>query len=521
MQFLNDKFFRVAVILFFFLMALPFMFSTPEPEKKDNTPVLEFEDKNPVYNIINRIAKFYGLKKENKDKDFTLNNAQISQIKKQIAEKKEKQLEQSIKEKLVGKTYQNTDTATSQGALSKNTNNQEAGINSTNNNPYQSTNTYVKLNNEIYEILKDKENKQYLSNGKTLIAMESLPKSVRKNLQQNILMPTKEYQRKDSKTAVYANSASLSEEQNELSRKQNNLVITDNSNTQRTTYQKNSISSFFKPTTKAGQDLMENLDNSIKNINFIKQNKPEQERAKTKSSYIKNYKAQIFNPITKKTQEVSVQQEIETDDIKIAEEIKKITRDNIASQNYTTATTFNYLGRETTFPSLEEIASLNPREPTHLLIEGLQTTDLDNSFRSTFNKAIQKLPNNPKDLPFLEFVYESKHNKVLRAPNNSFNVLSISRLLADKVKIPNQNDIDFLDTKGRIYVVPDKFLYEKYKNMKMPVIFYPELSPQNFGQAYDSAKEAIDILISNKEQQLKTEQNQNKEEIEKLLTSKE
>ena len=48
MQFLNDKFFRVAVILFFLLMALPFMFSEPQPEKKDNTPALEFEDKNPV-----------------------------------------------------------------------------------------------------------------------------------------------------------------------------------------------------------------------------------------------------------------------------------------------------------------------------------------------------------------------------------------------------------------------------------------------------------------------------------------
>ena len=80
-------------------------------------------------------------------------------------------------------------------------------------------------------------------------------------------------------------------------------------------------------------------------------------------------------------------------------------------------------------------------------------------------------------------------------------------------------DIDFLDFKNCIYVVPEEHLYNQYVSMQIPAILYPELSPENLGQAYESAKSAIDTLLSNKENQLKTEQNQNKAEIEKFLTT--
>ena len=90
MYFLNDKFFRVTVILFFLLMALPFMFSSPQemPEKTDATSALEFEDKNPVYKVIDRIARFYGFKSD-KSKDFDLRNKRVELLsKKQQTENK-------------------------------------------------------------------------------------------------------------------------------------------------------------------------------------------------------------------------------------------------------------------------------------------------------------------------------------------------------------------------------------------------------------------------------------------------
>ena len=55
MQFLNDKFFRVAVILFFLLMALPFMFSEPEPEKKE--PKILNKWKKWLNNLMNDVVE--------------------------------------------------------------------------------------------------------------------------------------------------------------------------------------------------------------------------------------------------------------------------------------------------------------------------------------------------------------------------------------------------------------------------------------------------------------------------------
>ncbi len=519
MQFLNDKFFRVAVILFFFLMALPFMFSEPQTEKKDNTPALEFEDKNPVYNIINRIAKFYGLKKENNKDNFTLNNEQISQIKKQITEKKEKQLEQSIKEKLTEKPGQNTATAASgQNAPAK-----ETAENKPNTNVYQRTNTYVKLNNEIYEVLKDKDNKTYFLNKKNFIAMDSLPKAVRKNLKPYSLPDSQKsaQKRQDIKTAVYNNENALKTQKGISANQNNQSALTLFNTTAKTSAKNGSVSSFFKPTTKAGQDFIDNIDSSIKNMKFIKQNKGEQNQTKEGGSYTRTYKAQIFNPNTKKTQEVSVQQQITPDNIKTAEQVRKITAENISQQGYNESF-FTYHGKEISFPQAEYIANLPPQVPPHIIISELAASEnLTTSFDTAKAKAEQKLPNTPDKFPALQFVYKNNRNRIIRAPNDSFNVQAISRLLANRVLLPENTDIDFLDTKGCIYVVPEKQLYEQYTSMNIPVIYYPELSPGNLDKAYNTAQGAIDTLMSNKERQLQNEQSQNKSEIENILTSKE
>lgn len=524
MQFLNDKFFKVAVILFFFLMALPFMFSTPEPEKKDNTPTLEFEDKNPVYKIIDTISKFYGFKKKNEDTEFTLNDKQISQIKKQIAEKQEKQAEKN--------EQKNATTAAIKQAISaRNADNKKLRTNPLSNTAdYQETNTYVTFNNKTYEVLKDKEDRQYLDDGKTIIAMDSLPKPARKNLQQINLPFSQNYPAQDTKTAVYPNKESHLTAQRGFTDNQAPLAQagTAFSSTPRANYQKGSISSFFKPTTKAGQDFLQNLDDNIKNIQFIKQNKTEQAQthAKARPVYTKAYKAQVFNPTTKKMEETAVQEQIESDDIKKAEEIKRITAQSLSKQNYDMVT-FKYDKQNITIPipkkdEIDEVNALSSQAPLHILISNLDPLDsmeLDKAFNSTYSKAEQKLP--AKNFPLLEFVYKNNRNQILRAPNDSFNVMAISRSLANKVTLPDQSDIDFLDIKNRIYVVPEKELYQEYLSMEIPVIYYPNLSPQNLGEAYDSARTAIDTLISNKEKQLKTEQNQNKAEIENLLINRE
>ena len=519
MQFLNDKFFKVAVILFFLLLALPFMFSTPEPKKKDNTPTLEFEDNNPVYNIINRIARFYGFKKDNKNQDFTLTNEQIAQIKKQIAEKKEKQLEQTTKENIAS-----TGTMQKSAAIAQNNDTAKTGANIANNSTaYQSTNTYIELDNEVYEILQDKEGKKYLSNETTLIAMDSLPKSTKTGLQQIALPFDKESKTQDIKDAVSHENTNSATVQNDFKESRDNQSITPTfTGKEQKNYSKGPITSFFKPSTKAGQDFLQNLDSSIKNLQFIKQNKSEQEQTKENQIYTKTYKAKVFNPTTKKMQEISFQQQITPDNIKIAEEIRKITAKEISPNGYTSGRTFKYYGDDIAFPEQEAVNRLPPLAPLHILISEippLETEKLNNSFNETFKKAQQKLPDNPKDLPSLEFIDKSNRNKIIKAPNDSFNVRVISRLLADKVKLKNTDDIDFLDFKNCIYVVPEEHLYNQYVSMQIPAILYPELSPENLGQAYESAKSAIDTLLSNKENQLKTEQNQNKAEIEKFLTT--
>ena len=171
MQFLNDKFFRVAVILFFLLMALPFMFSEPQPEKKDNTPALEFEDKNPVYNILNKIAKFYGLKKQEKDKQPVLIASNLANIKKQIAQRKEpppKQPEElkqdiNIEKKDNPSNEVKTTSATKDLPL--------------NNIPYQKTATFANFNNEEFEVLQDKPGKEDVLRPKNSLPLQSLPKT--------------------------------------------------------------------------------------------------------------------------------------------------------------------------------------------------------------------------------------------------------------------------------------------------------------------------------------------------------
>ena len=510
MQFLNDKFFRVAVILFFLLLALPFMFSEPEPEKKDNTPALEFEDKNPVYNIINRIAKFYGFKREDTPQKHALNNKNLENIKKQISPQKEELNKKTENVDSLIKIEQKTNTKNKRSIHPENS----REVVSNNKYYFPKTDKSGKNSEELYEILTDKEGKKYILKESTLPAPKYSLKTNNTSVNQNI-----------AASLNTENISSHNNKQNDL-KTQNAREINNNGKTAAAVYtdrnsnKRGSFSNYFKASTQIGKDFLDNIDNNIKHIRFIKQNQAEQDKTTPKYAYTKTYRTQIFNAANGKREVLSQQKPIEEDSLKNAQIIKKITADSILNKQYSD-TTFKYKnGTEAAFPaSKEELSLLQPRVPPHILFSDLATkTQLTQAFENSYNHALQKLPSKSIDYPMLEFVYRNQNNEVMRAPNNSFNVVAISRTLADRVSIPlDQVNIDFLDTKGRIYVVPEKALYQKYLSMKIPVIYYPDLSPENLGQAYESATIAIETLNSNKNEQIEKEQNQNKSQIEQLL----
>ena len=516
MHFLNDKFFRLTVIAFFIFMALPFMFSTPEPEKKDEAPVLEFTDKNLVYKIVDRIAKFYGFKKEKSKKEFSFPKEQINSIKKQMEEKeKQQEIKQEVKQQ---------EKALS-SALDTNKENSVPGTEPAKQNlnyRQEQKNSYINLNGQTYQILTNEKGQKYILTEKgPLVLKFAPPAKSRKNMQG--LERENKYQEENKDLSLSSETEQKTTDQNQYAFK---TVQTpkesffDNKKTAKGSFGQN----YFSAKNKPAKEFSSIFDNSLKDIRNIKQSQKGKEQNKAARSVIITYKAEVFNPSSSKREIVSLQKQIIQEDVKNAQNIKQITAQTLAQKEYNEQV-FKYKGEEISFPNSQDISLLDmspsgaPIPPHTILSSMSEDTDLTEGFNKSYTFANTQLPAQVTDYPSLEFIYKTEKENVLRVPNNSddFNIKAVKAVLADKISIPTDREINFLKPKESIYVVPEEELYKEYQKMGIPVIYYPQLSPANLGKLYETAIPAIEQFNLNKKQQKAKEQSQNKAEIETIL----
>ena len=523
MYFLNDKFFRVTVILFFLLMALPFMFSSPQemPEKTDATSALEFEDKNPVYKVIDRIARFYGFKND-KSKDFDLRNKRVELLSKQ-QQTENKEIKQNDSKEIKEQTIDGKKIIEEKNSASaKNTTEQIAQ--ETKNVP-----NYVSLKGNTYQVLTDQNNQPYIMTKKGPVLLDSLPKTqFSKRPNNHIYSPkTAQNQQQEIKSEAFSlnNSAKATQNtfnQNPVAQKSFVSAIRNKTASSKGHFGQD----YFSYQSKKSNDLYTDFNASAKEIMDLKLNQKEKEQDKDNNrTYTKNYKAEVLNPATGKREITTVQKQFTEENFQKAEEIKQMTLANIKTYN---DQVFKYEDearnqKEFPFPTKDEINILqnNSNLPPHMFIYPISNNELLlNQYNLSQKKAKDSLPVKKNDYPILQFIYKKEGNEILRAPRNSFHVVAVSRALADKVSIPietGQTRIDFGDIKESIYVVPEEDLYTKYKSLDIPVIYYPDLSPANLGEVYKTAPLAIETLNKNKQKLAEAEQLKKKEEIELIL----
>ena len=528
MHFLNDKFFRVSVIAFLLFMALPFMFAVPQPQGDEREP-LQFEDKNPVYKIIGRVAQFYGFKKPNTDKDFYLKEKQIEFLEKQKADNKPenkannnetpfKKQENPAQNKTISKEEQ-----TAHPSKNKANNQRKTSSDAQNQLP-----AYINFNGKEYQVLTNKENKKYIMTKKGPLPLKSLPKTTYKQ-NKTSLYAQKQIQgnSSDEKTVLPA-AASANKTENK------NLQQTFPGQKTYAPYTAKTSNGllgrdYFSSSNKKAGTLFQNYNASVKDIKEFQQANKQKEQKKAGSSFFRIYRTQVFNPATGKKEVITAKEQIDHKYTHKAEDIKQLTLTNIkeySEQKFEYKTNTSKKGEEVTFPTEESVAILSstPDIPPHTIVDRIMDDEslmnkLNDKFSTASKKAKEMLPNKKEDFPILEFVYKKQGQYILRAPKDSFNVVAISRSLADRVSLPiDQKDIDFVNTNNRLYVVPEEVIYEKYKALNIPVIFYPELSPANLEKAYNTIPEAIETLNRNKKTTAQTEQDQNKQQIEELLS---
>ena len=278
MYFLNDKFFRVTVILFFLLMALPFMFSSPQemPEKTDATSALEFEDKNPVYKVIDRIARFYGFKND-KSKDFDLRNKRVELLSKQ-QQTENKEIKQNDSKEIKEQTIDGKKIIEEKNSASaKNTTEQIAQ--ETKNVP-----NYVSLKGNTYQVLTDQNNQPYIMTKKGPVLLDSLPKTqFSKRPNNHIYSPkTAQNQQQEIKSEAFSlnNSAKATQNtfnQNPAAQKSFVSAIRNKTASSKGHFGQD----YFSYQSKKSNDLYTDFNASAKEIMDLKLNQKEKEQSRS------------------------------------------------------------------------------------------------------------------------------------------------------------------------------------------------------------------------------------------------
>ena len=527
MRFLNDKFFRVAVIVLLLLLALPFMFSTPEPDKEDiNKPTNSFI-LNSLYKAYNRVATFYGFKSAEKAEEKTSNPSnlkkriQLVQSKAKGVTLEQKQEEQEKASILNGEMKEN------------NLNNSETKNTENNAQKYITNNTdssfgeYVTYNNNIYPVLTDKKGNKYIQTETGPVALTSLPRTSKIFYKQNSGQETN--QNTAINTAIKQTNGQEQNFSTPLRRLENNQYQEEYAAPTKYNAAKNFLGqkSLSSANNKA-QDLYQNFNENLKNVENLKLSAGEKTSSKSAGkTYIRTYKAEVYNPTTKKTEVIMASEKVTPESLQEAQIVKQITLNDIQGIQYNTEKFEDENQNEKPFPSQENLKDLKDLPP-HVIIEGLsnisypEDMDMDASYTEAYNFANSQLPSDK--YPRLEFVSGYKGEEVLRASNDSFNVFAIYTTLAKKVQLPileNKNNedniINFNNPQNCIFVVPTEKIFKEYQRLNIPVIYYPNLSPLQLQKVYETIPNAIMMYNRNQKIQKQQEQAQNEAEIEEML----
>ena len=178
------------------------------------------------------------------------------------------------------------------------------------------------------------------------------------------------------------------------------------------------------------------------------------------------------------------------------------------SKCYIISTAGNILLEEPIPPhDIDQIQGLIENSNNRSLQDKMKDGTMTEAFYEAQNKAKKFLPNKKENYPTIEIFYKDDNNAIQRLSKDSFQVIAIQKVLANKVQIPNdQEQINFDNAEKRIYVVPEIDIYKEYKKQHIPVIFYPNLDPEELAEVYTSAPEAIKTLDDNRKKQLIKEQ---------------
>lgn len=525
MRFLNDKFFRVAVIVFLLLLALPFMFSTPEPDKGDiNKPTNSFI-LNSLYKAYNRVATFYGFK-DNDEESAEGKTSNLSNLKKrvQLVQSKAKgvSIDQNQEEQAFAKNEQTKENNLNISET-KNANNNSPNYIA--NNADSSFSEYATYNNNVYSVLTDKKGNKYIQTETGSVALSALPKTSKIFYRQNGEQETN--QNMQINTAIKQTNA---QEQNF---KENPRYTETNQYQEEYAYSNTKHSaaknflgqkSFSSANNKAqNSDLYQNFNENLKNVENLKLSAGEKNSSKSSGkTYIRTYKAEVYNPATQKTEVITASEKVTPESLQSAQIVKQITLNDIQGKEYNEQTFQDVNDNETSFPSqenLKEIKDLNL--PPHTIIQNFAeisySQEIDDSYNNAYAYANAQLSQNSKEYPRLEFVSGYKGQEVLSASNDSFNVMAIYNTLAKRVLLPEDNVINFNNPQNCIFVVPTENIFKEYQKLNIPVILYPDLSPLQLQRVYQTIPDAIKTYNRNQKIQKQQEQAQNEAEIEEML----
>ena len=531
MRFLNDKFFRVAVIVLLLLLALPFMFSTPEPDKGDiNKPTNSFI-LNSLYKAYNRVATFYGFKdnKEEAEKEKTSN---LSNLKKRVQLVQSKAKGVSIdqkQEEQENASAQNEQTKENNLNISETKNADNNSQNYITNNADSSFSEYATYNNNVYPVLTDKKGNKYIQTETGPVALTALPKTSKIFYRQNNEQETN--QNTPTNTAIKQTNAQEQNFKENPRYKETNQYQEEYaySNTKHSAA-KNFLGqkSFSSANNKAqNSDLYQNFNENLKNVENLKLTAGEKTSSKSsEKTYIRNYKAEVYNPATQKTEVITASEKVTPESLQSAQIVKQITLTNIQGKEYNEQTFQDAKDNETSFPSQEILKQikdedLSPHEIIKSLAEGVAEIsypeEIDAYYAEAYTYANAQLSQNFKEYPRLEFVSGSKGQEVLSASNDSFNVMAIYNTLAKRVQLPKDNVINFNNPQNCIFVVPTENIFKEYQKLNIPVILYPDLSPLQLQRVYQTIPDAIKTYNRNQKIQKQQEQAQNEAEIEEML----
>lgn len=538
MRFLNDKFFRAAVVVFLLLMILPFIFSAPQPDGQNIDGLSEVSNATPIYKALNQIAHFYGFKKQDDKKSIKTEIKTSDSLKKIINAKKEsaKELKQeNISEEATKSLKEEENISSASGSVTGNQYKQENF--SSPSDFYFSEENYPDLTQEEFEKLPLSKKREYLrakekarKNNMRVLDQNSqydtpnnltAENGINKNSQsdtssnltaRNTLNNTSGYKSKKAKHFTNTNRSNIN--------KRDGVHFFDDQNSLKGTFGQNYFSGSNTGSNKGTQDIYQIFGSSVKHLTNFQTNKKGKGEKKNKSVQLKTYKTEVFNKNTGKTETIIQKEEISAKDSEEAAELKKITANVIKDKDYSWSKQCNQDKCSVTTITKEEIQSFKEGNfPPHAVLSSSNDNIeyLDKSFEQA-KEAANALPINNVDYPILEVIYKAENNEILRADKDSFPVFATAQTLNDKVQIPKDDSpIDFLDRKKKIYVVPEKDLYDKYKNSNMAVIFFPKFSAYELGTLYKNSSDAINMFNNNQKEESDREQNKNTEEIEQML----